>query len=52
MLQGSFPGPRVVIVEFPSLDRARAFFTSPEYQAARRKRAGVADLNLIVVEGI
>jgi uncharacterized protein (DUF1330 family) len=51
VLEGSFPGPRVVIVEFPSFDRAQEFFNSPEYQAARQKRLAVADLNLIIVEG-
>jgi len=52
VLEGSFPGPRVVIVEFPSFDRAKEFFNSPEYQAARQKRLAVADLNLILVEGV
>ena len=52
VLEGSFPGPRVVIVEFPSFDRAKEFFDSPEYQAARQKRLAVADLNLIIVEGV
>lgn len=52
VLEGSFPGPRVVIVEFPSFDRAQEFFHSPEYQAARQKRLAVADLNLIIVEGV
>ena len=51
VLEGSFPGPRVVVVEFPNVARAKEFFDSPEYQAARRKRLAVADLNLIVVEG-
>jgi uncharacterized protein (DUF1330 family) len=51
VLEGSFPGPRVVIVEFPSFDRAKEFFDSPEYQAARQKRLAVADLNLVIVEG-
>ena len=52
VLEGSFPGPRVVIVEFPSFDRAKEFFNSPEYQAARQTRLAVADLNLIIVEGV
>jgi uncharacterized protein (DUF1330 family) len=52
VLEGSFPGPRVVIVEFPSFARAQEFFHSPEYQAARQKRLAVADLNLIIVEGV
>lgn len=51
LLEGSFPGARVVIVEFPSLERAKEFFDSPEYQAARQKRLAVADLSLIIVEG-
>jgi uncharacterized protein (DUF1330 family) len=52
VLEGSFPGPRVVIVEFPSFERAQEWFSSPEYQAARQKRLAVADLNLIIVEGV
>jgi uncharacterized protein (DUF1330 family) len=52
VLEGSFPGPRVVIVEFPSFARAQEFFHSPEYQSARQKRLAVADLNLIIVEGV
>lgn len=52
VLEGSFPGPRVVIVEFPTLERAKEWFESPEYQAARQKRLAVADLNLIIVEGV
>jgi uncharacterized protein (DUF1330 family) len=51
VLEGSFPGARVVIVEFPSVERVKEFFNSPEYQAARQKRLAVADMNLIVVEG-
>jgi uncharacterized protein (DUF1330 family) len=52
VLEGSFPGPRVVIVEFPSFERAQEWFSSPEYQAARQKRLAVADLDLIVVDGV
>jgi uncharacterized protein (DUF1330 family) len=52
VLEGSFAGSRVVVVEFPSVARAPEFFDSPDYQAARKKRLAVADLNLIVVEGV
>jgi uncharacterized protein (DUF1330 family) len=51
VLEGSWPYARVVVVEFESLDRARAFHRSAEYQAAREKRLGAADFNMIVVEG-
>jgi uncharacterized protein (DUF1330 family) len=41
---------RLVVVEFPSLDQARAFYASPEYHAARDARAGVSDFDMLLVE--
>ena len=41
---------RLVVVEFPSLDQARAFYASPEYRAAREARAGVSDFDMLLVE--
>src|SRR5262252_3433262 len=43
VLEGSFAADRIVLVEFPSLERARAFYHSAAYQAAKLKRAGAAD---------
>ncbi len=51
VLEGAWPHPRVVVVEFESMDRARTFYRSVEYQAARAKRLGAADFHMIVVEG-
>lgn len=51
VLEGSWPHARVVVVEFESVERARAFYRSIEYQAARKRRLGAADFNMIVVEG-
>jgi uncharacterized protein (DUF1330 family) len=51
VLEGGFPGSRVVVVEFESYDKAKAFYDSPEYLAARRQRAGAADFNMLVLEG-
>lgn len=51
VLEGSFPGSRVVVVEYESLEQAQRFYHSPEYQAARRKRLGAADFNMIVIDG-
>ncbi len=51
VLEGSFPGSRVVVVEYESLEQARRFYHSPEYQAARSKRLGAADFNMIVIDG-
>jgi uncharacterized protein (DUF1330 family) len=42
---------RNVVIEFPSLDAARAFAYSPEYAAARKLREGAATADLIIVEG-
>ena len=42
---------RSVIIEFPSLEAARSFYTSVEYTAARRARAGAATMNIIAVDG-
>jgi uncharacterized protein (DUF1330 family) len=52
ILEGSVLGGRVVIVEFESLAKAKEFYDSPEYQAAREKRRDAADLNLVLVEGV
>jgi uncharacterized protein (DUF1330 family) len=52
-LEGKWTGaPRVVIVEFDSVEQARKFYDSPEYRAAREAREGAADMNMLVVEGI
>lgn len=53
VLEGPWTAPqRLVIVEFDSVERARAFYESPEYRAAREARAGAADVNMIVVQGV
>ena len=44
--------PRNVVTEFPSLEAARDCFNSPEYQAAKAKRAGAGTVELVIVEGV
>ncbi len=51
VLEGGFPGSRVVILEFESFDKAKTFYDSPEYLAAREQRRGAAEFNLLVVDG-
>jgi uncharacterized protein (DUF1330 family) len=51
-LEGSPAPGRVVIIEFPSFDRAQAFYHSPEYTAARQVRASAATAQFVVVEGL
>ena len=42
---------RTVVIEFPSLEAARACYDSPEYQAAKALRAGASEGFLIIVPG-
>ena len=50
-LEGPPARSRVVVIEFPSFERAKQFYDSPEYVAARKVRAGAADAQFVVVEG-
>lgn len=50
-LEGDPPKHRVVILEFPSVDEARAFFHSPEYQAIVPLRHVNATSRVFLVEG-
>ena len=53
MLEGNWKNiPRLVIVEFDSVDQAKRFYHSPEYQAARKARENAAEMNMLVVAGI
>jgi uncharacterized protein (DUF1330 family) len=40
-----------VLIEFPSLEAAEAYYNSPEYQDAKAARDGAADARFIAVEG-
>ena len=42
---------RLVIVELPDMARAKAFYDSPEYVAARQARAGISSFDMVLVEG-
>jgi uncharacterized protein (DUF1330 family) len=44
--------PRNVIIEFESLDQATRYYHSPEYQAAKAKREGAAEAELVAVEAV
>ncbi len=44
--------PRLVIVEFESVDQARRFYHSAAYQAAREARLNAAEMNMLVVAGV
>jgi uncharacterized protein (DUF1330 family) len=52
VFEGDWRPSRVVILEFPDLERSRAFYDSPEYGAARARRSGAADVTMIAVAGV
>jgi len=52
VMEGAWQPNRVVILEFPDMAAARAFYDSPEYREARAARAGAADFNMIIVDGL
>jgi uncharacterized protein (DUF1330 family) len=51
-LEGPQESRRVVIIEFPSLEQAKAFYDSPEYQSAREFRKDAGQAEFIVVDGV
>ncbi len=51
-LEGPQETRRIVILEFPTLDDAQAFYHSPEYAEARELRNGIAVAEFIAVDGV
>lgn len=51
-LEGSWRPPRLVILEFPSIERTREWWNSPEYAAAKALRQTCADTEMLVVDGL
>ncbi len=51
VMEGNWAPSRVVMLKFPSMDAARAFYNSPEYAAAIQARQDIADMRMIIVEG-
>ncbi len=51
-LEGDWRAKRLVILEFPNSERAKAWLNSPEYAPARTLRHKYAKSNMVVIEGI
>jgi uncharacterized protein (DUF1330 family) len=51
-LEGDWDPKRIVILEFPDLERACAWQASPEYAPARAIRERCANARMIAVEGL
>ncbi len=50
-LEGSWQPKRVVVLEFPSVERAKQWWASDEYRDAKALRQRTAKTEMIVVEG-
>ncbi len=50
-LEGPEQKLRVVLVKFPDMDTARAFYDSPEYKKARDAREGAAEGQFVILDG-
>ena len=50
-LEGDWHAKRLVILEFPSVEQAKAWLNSPEYKPVRALRHKYARSNMVVVEG-
>ncbi|MBW2494008.1 MAG: DUF1330 domain-containing protein [Deltaproteobacteria bacterium] len=51
-LEGGWEPERIVVLEFPSLERARQWWNSPEYSEAKAIRLRAAKSRMIVTEGV
>jgi uncharacterized protein (DUF1330 family) len=50
-LEGRDDGLRLVLIEFPSLQQAKAFYDSPEYKAIKKYRDGAGDAHFVIIDG-
>jgi uncharacterized protein (DUF1330 family) len=51
VIEGAWHGSRVVVLEFDSVDAARDWYKSPEYQAVIGERHASAEANAAIVSG-
>jgi uncharacterized protein (DUF1330 family) len=51
LLEGEWPNPRLVIIEFPSREAAEGWYRSPAYQKIIELRLSSTVGNLVIVEG-
>ena len=51
LLEGSWNPKRLVLLEFPSVEHARAWWDSPEYAPAKAIRQKSARTEMLIVEG-
>jgi uncharacterized protein (DUF1330 family) len=52
VIEGEWPRERLIIAEFPSIERARQWWDSPEYAEPKALRQATADSELVIVQGV
>ncbi|MEO7119723.1 MAG: DUF1330 domain-containing protein [Ginsengibacter sp.] len=52
ILEGDWDAGRIVIVEFPDVEKAKQWWNSTEYASAKLIRQGAATTKMILVEGV
>ena len=51
-LEGDWKPNRLVILEFPSIEKAKAWWSSDTYAPAKALRQSIAETKMIMIEGI
>ncbi len=51
ILEGSWQPPRLVVLEFPTVAKAQAWWRSPEYAPAKALRQQCAQTEMLLIEG-
>ena len=52
VLEGEWPMPRLVIIRFATMEQARKWYRSPEYEGPHKLREASARANLVLVDGV
>jgi uncharacterized protein (DUF1330 family) len=52
MLEGNWMPKRFVILEFPSVEKAKAWYDSDEYSTPKAVRQSCSKANFVVVQGV
>ena len=52
ILEGSWLPPRLVVLEFPTVEQARAWWGSPEYAPAKALRQQCASTEMLLIDGV
>lgn len=51
-LEGPEETRRLAVIEFPSLEKAKEFYHSQEYQEVRKHREGAATVHIVAIDGV